>query len=136
MSDPIIYIDRSQVAPGRLNELKRRIGQLARLVEQQEPRLIAYQVFFDETERTMTVIHVHRDSRSLAMHFETAGPHFDPFRDLVELKSIEVYGRPDPDVLPALRAKAASLGNGSVSLHQHHAGFLRAFGAGSRVALP
>jgi hypothetical protein len=126
MSEPIVYMDRSEVAVGRLQELEQRITELAELVERTEPRLLAYAVFFDAARRLMTVIHVHSDSASLTSHFEIAGPAFERFTGLVELKAIEVYGHPDDHVLERIRSKAALLGKGSVTVHDQHAGFLRA----------
>ena len=128
MSGPIVYVDRSQVAPGRLEELRQYIARMAGLVEQSEAQLLVYEVYFDEQQSQMTVIHVHRDSASLESHFKVVGPLFEQFTGLVELKAIDVYGRPDDDVLERVRAKAALLGEGSVTVHEHHVGFIRAGG--------
>ena len=129
MSGSIVYVDHSEVVPGRLEELKERIAELADLVEEGEPRLLTYAAFFDAPGRRLTVIHVHTDSASLASHFEVAGPAFERFTGLVNLKSIDVYGRPDDDVLERIRSKAALLGEGSVTVHDQHAGFLRSAGS-------
>jgi hypothetical protein len=135
MTGPIVYVDHSVAAPGRLEELKRRISELADLVEEQEPDLPSYAVFFDEERGTMTVIHVHSDSATLATHFEVAGSAFARFADLVELQSIDVYGRPDDAVLERIRAKAALLGTGSVTIHERHAGFVRGVPSDVREAV-
>ena len=125
MAGPIIYVDRSKIADGQLAELKRRIYELATFVEENEPRVLAYEVYFDEAANLMTVIHVHPDSASLASHFAIAGSAFGHFGDLLRMRSIDVYGRPDDEVIRLIRAKAADLGGGSVTVHEHHSGFLQ-----------
>ena len=132
MTGPIVYVDHSAVAPGRLQELKARIAELAGFVEEQEPALPSYAVYFDDEAGTMTVIHVHAEPSTLATHFEVAGPAFARFADLVEMRSIDIYGQPDEATLERIRAKASLLGTGTVTVHASHAGFFRAAPVGSR----
>jgi quinol monooxygenase YgiN len=94
MAEPIVYIDRSRVGPGKLEQLKDGIRRLVEFVERREPRLISYGFFLDEEQLRMTVIAIHPDSASLELHMEIAGPEFRKLRELVELTEIEVYGRP------------------------------------------
>jgi quinol monooxygenase YgiN len=125
MSEPIVYIDRSEVRDGKLDELKRAMRELAALVEANEPQLGAYRVYFTEDGTRMTVIHMHADSASLELHMKVAGPAFPRFVDLVRLLTIDVYGRPPEDLMQAIRDKAALLGSATVTLHELGAGFAR-----------
>lgn len=47
-SKPIIYIDRSEIREGKLEELKAAMKELVELVEVNEPQIIAYNVYFTE----------------------------------------------------------------------------------------
>jgi hypothetical protein len=123
--DPIIYVDHSEVREGRLEELRTRIAELAKFVEANEPRITAYNVYFTEDSRRMTVVHVHPDSASLEFHMRMAGPLFARFAVLVKLLSIDVYGKPSEDIVEQLRNKARMLGEGTVVVHGRHAGFAR-----------
>jgi hypothetical protein len=125
MPGPIVYVDRSEIVEGRLDELATRIGELAELVEAQEPRIISYAAYLDEDRRGISVIHVHADAVSLATHFRVAGPAFRNFVDLVRLQSIDVYGDPTDDTVEQLREKARLLGGARVTVHPQEAGFLR-----------
>jgi quinol monooxygenase YgiN len=125
MSGPIVYIDRSEVRPGKLDELKRGIAELAELVEANEPQLRGYHVYFTEDGTEMSVIHVHADSASLELHFKVAGPAFSRFVGLVRMKTIDVFGMPEAALLEQIREKATLLGSGSVTVHEFHAGFTR-----------
>jgi len=83
MSQPLVYVDTSAVREGALGRLKDAIGQLADFVEENEPRLVSYNVYFTEDGTQMTVVHVHADSASLDHHMEVAGPRFGSFADLL-----------------------------------------------------
>ncbi len=114
MPDPIVYIDRSEIRDGRLDGVMN------------EPQIISYTVHVDEDRRHMNVVHVHKDSSSLALHMNVAGPLFAPFSPLVRLLSIDVYGRPADDVIQRLQHKAQILGGAAVQVNPLHAGFMRA----------
>jgi len=126
MSKPIFYIDRSTIREGAFDEVSRRVPELVDFINEQEPQLIAYDFYFDEQGKRMTVVSVHPNSDSLRLHMEVGRSAFQKFADLIDLKSIEVYGRPSDEVLSLLEDKAAMLGeNGRVEVHERHAGFLR-----------
>jgi quinol monooxygenase YgiN len=122
---PIVYIDHSEVREGRLDELRDALRELAAWVEDNEPWLAGYSVYFSDDGRRFSVIHVHADPASLAMHLETAGPRFAPFAELVNLLRIDVYGDPGEAIVERLRDKARLLGTGTVAVHPFHAGFAR-----------
>jgi hypothetical protein len=121
----IIYIDYSEVREGRLKEIKTAIKELAELVKTNEPRIIAFNVYFTEDGRRMTVIHIHPDSASLEVHMKVAGPAFSKFADYVNMITINIYGRIDDRLMGQLRKKAKLLGNGTVVVHGFHTGFSR-----------
>jgi hypothetical protein len=114
MANVILYIDVSDVREGALEELKRAMGRLVDFVEANEPRLIAYNVYFSDDGARMTVVSVHPDSASLEHHMEVAGPLFRQFVELVDLSSIHIYGEPSTNVVELAREKARLLGNSTV----------------------
>jgi hypothetical protein len=127
MSGAIVYIDVSDVREGALDELKAGMKELVDFVEANEPRLIAYNVYFSDDGATMTVVNVHPDSASLEYHLEVAGPVFRRFVELVTLSSIHIYGEPGENVLAQAHEKARLLGRGrgEVVVDALHAGFTR-----------
>jgi hypothetical protein len=125
MSETIVYIDRSKIRGGKLEELKLAINEMAELVEANEPQLIAYNVYLNEDGTQMTVVHVHPDSASLECHMKVAGPAFPKFAEFIKLLTIDVYGKPSDDLMEQLRQKARMLGNGTVVVHELQAGFAR-----------
>jgi hypothetical protein len=134
MSDAILYVDVSDVREGALDELRPAIERLVDFVEANEPRLIAYNFYFNEDGTRMTVVSVHPDSASLEHHLEIAGPLFREFVDLVTLSSIHIYGEPSENALRQSHEKARLLGQGHVVVEPLHAGFTR--GAASADPAP
>lgn len=125
MADMIVYVDRSSVRDGALDELEAAMADLVDFVEANEPDILSYAVYFSDGGRRMTVVHTHADSASLAYHMEVAGPEFPPIGKYIDLESIDVYGRPDEEIVRQLEGKASTLGSGHVSIHDLHGGFDR-----------
>lgn len=125
MSGPVIYIDRSEVREGKLEELKTAMNELAGLVKANEPRIIAFNVYFTEDGTRMTVLHVHPDAASLEFHMKVAGPVFPKFAGFIKLLTIDIYGEASDNLVEPLRRKAQMLGNGTVQVYGLHAGFAR-----------
>jgi hypothetical protein len=125
MGDFIAYLDTSEVRAGKLEELKAAMAELAAFVEQNEPRIISYCVYFSEDGSIMSVLHFHPDVASLEFHMKVAGPKFPPVAPLVKLRTIEIFGRPTEGLVAQLRAKAQLLGAGSVIVRDLHTGFAR-----------
>lgn len=125
MSDAIVYVDTSDVREGALEELKAGIRELVDFIDANEPRIIAYNVYFTGDGSRMTVVQVHPDSASLEYHMEVAGPVFRQFVELVTLSSIHIYGEPSEKLLKQVHEKAQLLGHGAVVVATLHAGFTR-----------
>ncbi len=125
MSQPLVYIDTSDVREGALEELKGAIGELTDFVESHEAQIVSYAVYFSQDGSQMTVIHVHPDSASLDFHMEVAGPRFGRFADLLTLTSIRIFGEPSATAIKQLEDKVRLLGSGEVTVHPLHAGFGR-----------
>lgn len=122
MTDFLVYIDRSMVRDGKLDELKLAMTELVDFVEANEPEILAYDVYFSADGDRMTVMHKHADQDSLEFHMEVAGPKFPPIGEFIHLESIDLYGHLSEDLIERLRDKATELGSGRVSVHELHRG--------------
>lgn len=111
-SEPIVYIDHSEIREGALDELKAGVQRLVDFIEAREPQLISYGFYLDESAGKMTVVAVHPDSASLELHMDIGGTEFRKLAHLLTLTGIECYGRPSEAALEMMRAKAAALGDG------------------------
>ena len=135
MSRSLIVVDTSEIREGRLEELRAAVAEMAAFVEANEPDPVSYQVFFSEDGRRMTVIQIHPDADSMERHMEVTGPVFARFADLLELRTVDVYGVPSAKVIEQLQRKAEMLGAASVEVHDLQAGFAR-IGASAEVVAP
>jgi hypothetical protein len=111
-SEPIVYIDHSDIRADLLDELKAGIQRVVEFIEAREPQLISYGFYIDEEAGRMTVVAVHPDSASLELHMDVGGTEFRKLAHLLTLTGIECYGRPSERALEQMRAKAAALGDG------------------------
>jgi hypothetical protein len=123
---PLVYIDHSEVRPGRLEDVRKAIPDLVGFIDEREPRLISYGFYIDAQASAMTVVAVHPDSASLELHLDIGGPQFRKLADFIDLHLIEVYGEPSATAMTQLRRKADLLGEDArVVVHELHAGFAR-----------
>ena len=125
MADTIVFVDSSEIREGKLEELRAAVGEMAAFVEANEPDPISYQVYFSDDGRRMTVVQIHPDSTSMERHMDVAGPIFARFADLLELRTVDVYGTPSERILEQLRRKAQLLGTATVQVHDFQSGFAR-----------
>ena len=125
MSEPIVYIDSSEIRSGKLADLKAAIKEAVAYVDANEPQLVSYGFFLSENDTRMTVVAVHLDAASMDYHMKIGSPVFRRFREFITLSRIEVYGDVPDTVLEKLREKAEMLGSGRVLVHNLHAGFAR-----------
>jgi hypothetical protein len=125
MAEPLVYVDTSDVRDGAAESIRPAIEELVAFIETNEPELLAYSVYLSDDAKRMSVVHVHTDSGSLDYHLEVGGPAFKPFIDLIELRSIDVYGDPSDWAVVQLRAKARMLGTGEITIHPPAGGFER-----------
>jgi quinol monooxygenase YgiN len=125
MPQPLIYVDTSDIREGALEELREASRKLAEFIEENEPQLLSYSVYFSEDADQIAFVHVHADQASLDYHMDIAGPRFARFADLLTLRSIHIYGEPSEKALAQLREKVRLLGSGDVVVHPPHAGFGR-----------
>lgn len=122
MTELIVYVDESTIREGRFAELQEAMAELVDFIDAYDPDILAYNVNFGADDSRMTVVHLPEDSDSLATHMEVAGPKFPPIGEFIDLESIDVYGRPDEELVRRLREKAAMLGDGRVTIHDRHLG--------------
>ena len=128
----IVYVDRSDVRHGKAEELEAAIAALVKHLALSERRFASYAVYLTDDRSEMTVIHVHPDAESLEQLMEAIAPALPPFRELLSLRTIDVYGKPTEATLEHLRRKIELLG-GTVTVHVLTAGIESGSVMGERV---
>jgi hypothetical protein len=59
MSAPFIFIATNRLRPGALEDERRRVPGLAAFVEEQEPRVLAFNEYVDPERNEVAVVQVH-----------------------------------------------------------------------------
>lgn len=125
MSGPFIFIGTHKIKEGRVEEFRADATALAKLVEEREPRILAFDLFFNEDETEATVVQVHPDAASMLVHMQVAAEHIEKgASELLETKEIQVYGAPNDGVLEMI-TQLSQTGVPIIVKPSHLAGFTR-----------
>lgn len=126
MPGPFIFIATNQLKPGALEAERRRAAELSTLLEEREPRLLAFNEYASDDGTEVKVVQIHPDADSMSFHLDVVGQQAArAYADtLVATTSVQVFGTPSPAVLDALRRQAGAGVPTSVT-PLHVAGFTR-----------
>ena len=111
-----IHLHRDTLTQGRF---KANSAALADVVESNEPRIIAFNIYANEEGDEVSVVQVHPDAESMMLHMQVVRQHIiDAYADSLDATtSMTVYGQPSDDVL-AVMTQLASPG-GPLLLRSH-----------------
>lgn len=94
MSDEIIYVDRFQIAEGRIEDFKRYAAKLATFVEENEPAVISYRYYMDGDEGAGTAVFIFGNADALDRHLDLVSSQFQEGYQLLRASDIELLGHP------------------------------------------
>jgi hypothetical protein len=107
MSGSLTHIGTYLIKDGQLEETRKRLQELVDLVETNEPRLIAFNVYLDEQGTKASIVQVHPDSASMEFHLEVVSDHISSAYDYLErTENEEIYGTPSDTLREKLRTLA------------------------------
>ena len=126
MDGPFVVRAKSRIRPGTAEAYKPLAREICRLVEEREPRVLAFNIWVDEAEGSEVVLQVHPDAASLEHHLELLGEKVTSTFEYADFESLEVYGPPSE----RLRAIFESESQVHVTFHSiHWGGFTRLQGS-------
>jgi hypothetical protein len=110
MSGPFIFIATNRLKEGKLDDERRRVPGLSEFIEQNEPRLIAFNEYANEDGTEVGVVQVHPDAESMEFHMEVVADRAArAYAETLEATtSIQVYGTPSDVVLKMLSRQAGT----------------------------
>src|SRR5215207_4525149 len=123
MTQPFIFVARYPVKPNRLDEIQDRCRSVEALVQSNEPQLLAFHFYFDETRGRLGVIQLHPDAASMERHMAVIAEHLAAASDWFDVEGGEEhwFGTPPDD----LTRYAAERGETVDAFPVHVAGFTR-----------
>ena len=127
MSGPFIFIATNKLKEGKLEDEKRRVPELSDFIEANEPRLIAFNEYADESGSEVAVVQVHPDAESMEFHMDVVRERAaQAYGETLEATTgIQVFGPPSAGVLSMLRQQAGA-GIPLSNKANHLGGFTRA----------
>jgi hypothetical protein len=126
MSGPFIYVGSYAIKDGKEQEARKAFREVADLVETNEPRVIAFNYWFDARGRSVTAVQVHPDAASMEFHLGVVTQHLDNAWDWLESTvSEQVYGE-SSTMLTNVMAHFAVPGTTVSLFPEHGGGFTRA----------
>src|SRR3954452_5243773 len=127
MSGPFIFIATNKLKEGKLEDETKRVPGLSDFIQENEPRLIAFNEYANQEGTEVKVVQVHPDTDSFELHMSVVRERAEQAyaETLDATTSVEVYGLPSDGILEMLRQQAGSGVDLSVTPH-HLGGFTRA----------
>ena len=123
MSAPFIVISRSQVRPGKAEAYALWCEEFCRFVEENEPRLLAFNIYETDDRGISVVVQVHPDAESMEYHLKLYGEKVRETFGYADVLSIDICGEPSEALDQWLHHGVAELP--LTVMRVHRAGFTR-----------
>ena len=124
MSTPFVTLTFGRIKKGRLDDFKRYNRLIASLVEEQEPRVIAFHAMVSEDGERFVGMQFHPDAASMEFHLGVVKDAVTEIRSTREIDEFKVLGPSSGAIDGMMQAMAAS-GIAVEHLPQHISGFTR-----------
>lgn len=126
MSGPFIFIATNRLKPGKLADERKRVPGLVDFVEENEPRVIAFNEYANDDGTEVAVVQIHPDAGSMESHLQVVAERAAAAyaETVAETTSIQVFGAPGDAVLDVL-ARQAGAGVSLTLKPLHLGGFTR-----------
>ena len=125
MGTPFVYVGTWTIKEGKFEEARKWLSEHTDFVETNEPRLIAFHVYFDEEGKSCSVVQVHPDSKSMEFHMQLLAQHMQSATDYIDKIKSEQYFGPMSDDLSKTLAEWETPDVAVIKRADHVAGFTR-----------
>jgi hypothetical protein len=96
MSQPFAYVGTWTIKPGKEEDAKTFLSEHTAFIEANEPRMIAFHVYFNEEGNMASVVQVHPDSASMETHMQLIAEHMGSAFEVNDRILSEQYFGPMP----------------------------------------
>jgi quinol monooxygenase YgiN len=87
----------SRIQPGKAEAYRPVISEFCKLVEETEPRLLAFHIYVSEDQSSEVVIQIHPDAESMQYHLDVMGRKVRETFAYADFESLEIYGQPNDE---------------------------------------
>jgi quinol monooxygenase YgiN len=124
LNDPIVFISRNRIKPGRLAEFRQHYQASIPPIQAGKPGTLAQLAYENEDATQVTIVRFFPDADALDQQIQGADERSKKTYAFIEPLAIEIYGRPNPAALEKMRSIAGS----GITVHVHPryiGGFIR-----------
>jgi hypothetical protein len=110
VSGPFIFIATNKLKPGKLEDERTRVRDLSEFIAANEPRLLAFNEYADESGTEVGVVQVHPDAQSMQFHMNVVRARAaSAYAETLDATTtVQVFGTPDDAILQLLRQQAGA----------------------------
>jgi quinol monooxygenase YgiN len=124
MSEPVVFISRQRIKPGKLEAYKQYYAEVAALTEAKRPGTVAHVAYLNEAGDEAAIVQVFRDAEAMQAHMRSAGRIAERASEFMEVVDWQIFGRPNTAVLEVMLKLAGP--KVTLSIHPHSiGGYLR-----------
>ena len=125
MPDPIVFISRHRIKPGKWDEFTSFMRAATPMMEASKPRTLSLLAYANEDFSELTIVHAFADAESFDEHLQGAGGRSQRAYAFIEPQSFSVYGPASDSALESMRRQAAQVGADFDLKPEFVTGFLR-----------
>jgi len=100
--EPIVFISNQRIKPGKLEAYKRYYQEVAGFTEANKPGTVVHLAYLSEDGAEATVVHVFPDAEAMEQHMRGVGKIAQKAAELMDIVSLQIYGRPSDPVLEGM----------------------------------
>jgi len=98
MSNEIMLIAQFEINEGKIDEMKELYNQGIELVQQSEPDISGFNLYFNQDETVCCSVEMYRDSEAILKHFEYSSERIPKILEISKVTNVEVYGNVSDEV--------------------------------------
>ena len=102
MSEMVLFVGTYSILEGGVDAFYAQAEGMTELIRDHEPRVLLIGHYLSDDQTEGTSIHLHPDADSLDFHMETASRMISRGSQVVDVKRIELYGKPNDQTLEQL----------------------------------
>jgi len=95
MTQPFIVKATSKIHPGKAEAYAPRAREICQLVEENEPRVLAFHIYVNQDQSSESVIQIHPDAESMQYHLRLLGDKVRETFEYTDFEALEVFGSPN-----------------------------------------
>ena len=120
MTEPIVFISRNRIKPGKVDDFRQHYGDSVPLTQTNKPNMLVQLAYENADATEVTIVRVFSNADALDAQLQGADERSKKTYEFIEPTSVEIYGTPSDYALEMMK-KVAGTGI-TVSIHPQFIG--------------